>query len=484
MTPSGWMRSVPPFLLGGALSVASIVAAGLLLYGGPGFIQALGVVLAILLGALGAGVATGQATRTDDPVEALRRRWLLTLLAFTLAAGFSAGWEAFRGFGALPLTQGVGLALLGGFPLFAGGSVLGLLGRPKDLPGGILGPAVPTLVGGAAGALLLGFVLFPALSPTGTLLSCLVTLSIAALVQGRVLDEVTWVRGREELGGESAQVAVEWWSRGRPQLLHLALLEGQRLRMVAREGGDSVRPHDLALQEGIPSWAKTDGRVLALGVGMAPLLRWIARESERRTGVGGDDLVLVDEAEALMEGVETHLLKAEDPQQRVIEVRRRSVRELLVGSPAHLPPASWDLIVLDTLSLAPRPGRFAFPTGAILRLRAALRRGGTLVVGPMQDGGRPGSLLDTATAVAAHFPRVSLYVSGRSSASEPEGVPMSRVEAWRTSEVDPGSRPAFLVAARGELTEWPDRIGSYLRVLIGEPGEAGASRSGRREDER
>jgi hypothetical protein len=140
------------------------------------------------------------------------------------------------------------------------------------------------------------------------------------------------------------------------------------------------------------------------------------------------------------------------------------------------------VIVLDTLSLAPRPGRFAFPTGAILRLRAALRGEGTLVVGPMQDGGRPGSLLDIATAVAAHFPRVSLYVSGRSSVSEPDGVPLSRVDAWRRSEVDPGTRPAFLVAARGDLTEWPDRIGGYLRVLVGEPGEAGDSRTGRSED--
>ncbi|MEX2529419.1 MAG: hypothetical protein WD960_01485 [Gemmatimonadota bacterium] len=472
MTASGWMRVVPPFLLGAALSVAAIVAAGLLLYGGPGFIQALGVLLAILLGALAAGVAAGQAGRTTEPVEALRRRWLLTLLSFTLAAAFSAGWEAFRGFGALPLTQAVGLALLGGLPLFAGGSVLGFLGRPADLPGGIRGPAVPALAGSAAGALLLGFVLFPALSPTGTLLTCLVTLSLAALVQGRVLDEVTWVRGSEEVAEESDDVAVEWWSRGQPQLLQLALLEGEHLRMVAREGGAPVRPQDLALREGIHRWVRPGGqRVLALGVGMAPLLRSVAEESAAHNDAERHDLILVDENAALLKAVGDHLLNS-DALQRRVELRRRSVREVLAGSPAHLPPESWDLILIDTLSLALRPGRFELPAGAVLNLRAALRRGGALVVGPMQDGGRPGSLLDTATAMAAHFPRVSLYVSGRSIVSEPEGVPLSRVESWHRSEVDPGSRPAFLVAARGKLTEWPDRVGGYLRVLIGEPGEA------------
>jgi hypothetical protein len=319
--------------------VASIVAAGLLLYGGPGFIQALGVVLAILLGALGAGVATGHAGRTDDPVEALRRRWLLTLLAFTLAAGFSAGWEAFRGFGALPLTQGVGLALLGGFPLFAGGAVLGFLGRPEDLPGGIRGPAVPALAGGAAGALLLGFVLFPALSPTGTLLSCLVTLSIAALVQGRVLDEVTWVRGREELGrrgGAGGRRVVVPRSAPAPPA---RLVRGA----APPDGGPRGRRFGQAARPGPPRGDLPLGEVGRAGVGTrrrhgAPpaLGRHGIRTALRRRG---DELVLVDEADVLLEGVETHFLKGGDLR-RTIEVRRKSVREVLVGSPAHLSPGA------------------------------------------------------------------------------------------------------------------------------------------------
>jgi hypothetical protein len=467
------MRVAPPFLLGAALAVASVVSAGLLLYGGPGFLRALAVLLATLLAALAAGVVAGAvqagSNGTAGVVDSLRRRWLLTLVFFALAAVFSATWEGFRGFGALALTQGLGLAVLGALPMFAGGSVLGMLSRLPGPGPGYTAPAPVALAGAASGALALGFVLFPTFSPTGILLVCLVFLSAAALVQGRTLDEVTWAHEVAGGGGADGGVRLERWVRGRPHLAATAVVQGGRLRVLLGEGGEPVRQVDRAMLEGLPRWEGGDGRWLLLGAGGAAVAAWRAREGVLR---GPRGVVLVEEDGALLETVAAALGAGPngDGGPRALELKRLAIRDVLSGSPAHLPPEAFGLIVLDTLALAHGPADFRFPDGALLRLRAALRPEGVLIAGPLQDGGRAGSLLDRARHLATLFPRVSLYVAGRGPGDETGPVPPDRLAEWRATRPDPGTRSAFLVAGLAGPRGWPDRVAGYLRVMLEEAG--------------
>lgn len=471
-----WTRMTPPFILGVALALAAMTSVGLLLYGGAGMIQALAVILATLLGSLGAGVAAGRAWRGPGPVEALRRRWLLTLVAFTLAALFAAGWEGFRGFGARALTQGLGLAVLGALPLFAGGMILGTLGRLSDTSEDVLAPGTAALFGGAAGTLFLGFLLFPFLSSAGILLACLVALSGAALIQGRALDTITFVRDENEDTGSSGRdalsdpsprgsprpsaVHVERWIRGDPPIVRTVVLDEDRIRLIVGEGGGPILPLDRMLVDEVARWAPSPGRALVLGAGGGLLAR---RLWERWDGRGGN-VVLFERDAAVLAALREALQLPETNE--VLALRSVPVAEALVGSPAHLPPASYDLIYLDTLSVSWRASRVSLPPGAIARVSQALRPEGILVVAPLQDGEGEPSLLDRARGMSALFTCVSVYVGPQGERGPPHGIPANRREAWRRSHPVPGARSGVLVAARGGGVSWPDRIDAYLRVRL------------------
>ena len=107
----GW---APAFVAGFAAGASGTVAVALLLYTGEGLLRSLTLIVAIELGAFGLGLGVG-GTPNDwsHAVESLRRRWLSALVAFLAGAGFALAWVLFAGFGALPMTQALGLALLG-----------------------------------------------------------------------------------------------------------------------------------------------------------------------------------------------------------------------------------------------------------------------------------------------------------------------------------------------------------------------------------
>jgi hypothetical protein len=188
------------FLVGAALAVVGEVAVGLLLYGGPGFIPALSVILAVILLALAVGLRAGSRMGRGGSIENARRRWLPLLVAVSLAALFSGLWEVFRGFQAGALSQGAGLAFLAALPMYAGGAVLGGF-APDSGEGGWVGP--PALAGAGVGVLGTGYFLFPTFSPTVILLLCLMVLSAAALLHGRALDRRVAVETVQEPEEES-----------------------------------------------------------------------------------------------------------------------------------------------------------------------------------------------------------------------------------------------------------------------------------------
>jgi hypothetical protein len=181
----------PPFVAGASVAVAAEIAGGLLLYSGLGFLQALSIILATEAVALGLGFWSVAGVGPERFVETLRGRWLFVLVAFVVAAVYSAGWEILGGFSADPWSQGAGLAMLAALPLFAGGGLLGLLGREESALGGgedgFPPPASSALFGAAAGFLLTGFLLLRELPPTTMLLGCVIVLSAGALVHGQIL---------------------------------------------------------------------------------------------------------------------------------------------------------------------------------------------------------------------------------------------------------------------------------------------------------
>ena len=184
-----YLGAVPPLLVGASVAGAAETSAGLLLYSMDGFLPALTLILTVETGALALGLWTGTFRLGDGAVEQVRRRWLFALVAFALAAAFSAGMTFLEEFLTGGIGQGLGLAFLGSLPLFALGSLLGAMARPgrsSSLPTAAIG--VPTVVGLALGFLLTGGLLMPTMAPYTLYLICLTALSGGALLQGWVLE--------------------------------------------------------------------------------------------------------------------------------------------------------------------------------------------------------------------------------------------------------------------------------------------------------
>lgn len=190
MRARGRLAWIPPFLLGFVGATCGELAGGLLLYSGEGLLRALTLLLAVELGALALGLWVGGAETPTDPLERVRRRWLFCLVAFTAAAGFAAAWQMVDGTADSFASRGLGLALLGGLPLYAAGAVLGALrqlrGRSDVASTSRIG-AVAAL-GAAAGVLTTGLALIAWLRPVSILLLCVVLVSVAALLHGWILE--------------------------------------------------------------------------------------------------------------------------------------------------------------------------------------------------------------------------------------------------------------------------------------------------------
>lgn len=177
------LLAFPPLLLGTSLAASSELAAGLLLYTGEGMVRALSVILAVLLSSLGVGIWSG--IHDDGPVVAtLRRRWLFIFLAYMLAAVYAAGWGLMVETTARGLSQGLGLAILGALPMYAGGALLGVMSR--EARERMTRPAAPfalAALGAGGGSLAVGLIAGSRIIPPSFLLLCLVLLSGASFME-------------------------------------------------------------------------------------------------------------------------------------------------------------------------------------------------------------------------------------------------------------------------------------------------------------
>jgi hypothetical protein len=442
--------AAPPFLVGLALALATQVGAGLLLYGGPGFLPALSVVLATSAGSMALGLASAPGRlRLRSPVEAARREWLLLLLALTGAAFFSAGWEIFRGFGARALAQGAGLALMVALPLYLGGRLLALL-DPRHA--GIRAPGPPVLAGAATGFLLLAHLLFPTLSPTAVLLICVVAVSGGALAHGWVLDEVVH-EVISPVAGE--ELRIRHARRVRPLLDRLTVESPARVHLVRRGDGAPLLPVDTAFEgDLLPSLSPPD-RVLAVGWRVVPAaVRTVPATARILLHTPGTDRVR--------------------PLLPLLAGPSGEVPHHLEMVPAHgQEPADWVLVDAKVLEEALDP---PWP-----RLRRLVRPGGILIVVGVNEGPDGQGLLGPLRNAGVHFGGAAAYVGPVADGSfgvadGPSGVASgtavvasgpfgSEGEQGSGRDLLPARREGILVFSDAPRPAWPERLGGLLLVL-------------------
>jgi hypothetical protein len=197
------IRLTPPFVIGLAAATVGEVAVGLLLYSGEGLMRALVIILATEIGALALGLMSAPEMDYPNLVDALRRRWIACLVVFMIATGFATFWSFRQGAEITAVSQALGLALLGGLPLYAAGNLLGAMASLRARLGGI-GPRIGAsgAFGAAIGIMVAGYGV-PRLSAPSVLLFLMVLLSGGALIQGVGLVVVP-----REMAGESSTASV------------------------------------------------------------------------------------------------------------------------------------------------------------------------------------------------------------------------------------------------------------------------------------
>ena len=456
MTASGWKGATPASLLGFALAVSSQVSAGLLLYGGPGFMPALSAILAVNFLSLGSGLVAPPPSGTGERIiEGARKRWLTTLLAFTLAAAFTAAWEIFRGFGASGVTQAVGLAVLAALPAYTGGRTLGMLAYLSHADD-VRGPAFPALTGAAAGALGLAYIFFPTFSPTAVILICLLAVSAGALVHGLALDEGVRVGPMPGWEGGIGRLEVERWIQASSREVRIAIREDGRLRVLRKSDGAPVFAEDRALEGDILRWGPAPARILALGLGAGLTGARLGTEP----GSGGLELTVVDPDPERIQRIFQMLKWGGIQRVRSLEADPGAFLQRGAGP---LPPGGADWIVVDALALAPTGASARIPPGGLLRLRELLSPKGILVVLPLEEGGGAESLMERFRGVGNIFCRAALYLGPQGGEAVAPAPPSG---GWPRFPLAPSARRGFLVAARSPGTGWPESVEGFLRVTV------------------
>ena len=119
------------------------------------------------------------------------------LVAFLAASVFTVAWTFGVGFGAGARSQVLGLALLGGLPLYACGRLLAAISTISMTGGRQISGAFASF-GAALGVLVTGSSGLSRLGAPSLLLFFLVALSGTALIQGSILREIHVVSAEGE----------------------------------------------------------------------------------------------------------------------------------------------------------------------------------------------------------------------------------------------------------------------------------------------
>jgi hypothetical protein len=375
--PLAW---APAFVVGVCLASVAEIAVGLLLYTGPGLVRSITTILGVEAAALSVGLWTAPGPR-PDLIDALRRRWMLCLLAFLVATLFAAFWTFLQEVGGTALGQGMGLAFMAGLPLYACGGVLGGMtaanaGQPDPPPGSV---GAPAFLGVAAGIVATGIFLPRVPTPASLLLVCLVLLSAGGLVFGFVLDSRLRVLVRARRPTAVGDVWVEDRHLASHDRAARLLLEGRSLRRWMTLGGENGTPWDVAAFRAFAAPPDVAFEMLLVGGGASSLPRAAVREHPSvRVSVSERSATVL---ELGREHMETGLSGELGDRLR-----------LGVGNLDDLvqhPGGPYGLIVLDTGAFGVLGGLSGLSGKARDALCARLASGGTMVVGPMPPD--PGS---------------------------------------------------------------------------------------------
>lgn len=369
---------IPSLVIGVTMATAAEVCGVLLLYSGPGLLRALSLILVVETGsaALGLWVATG--VERPRVVDAIRRRWLFTLTVVSAATVTAVAWAVLGGFSDSRLGQGLGLAALGGLPLYAGGTLAGLVARPQA---GLTpstgsrwpGPGVVVVVGLAVGFLVTGALLRVQLSPASIFLGTIILLSAGALVHGRLLRPDPLVRKVEEIRSGGGVFRVEdRVARGSGDEARVLFVNG-RVRGLEARGGDPLLADERRLLT-MFSGDRGVGRALLLGTGAGTLVRELLG---RNPDVRIDAVEENPEVLRLARDYFAAVPRIAEERVTLIEADPRRFEDFEAGG--------YDLVLVEASAVdRGRPVPRLSPDEA-RRLRELLTEGGTLVVFRLPD---------------------------------------------------------------------------------------------------
>jgi hypothetical protein len=355
---------LPPFLVGAATAVVAEVSIGLLLYAGGGLLRAMTLLMATLLGALALGLWSAPRVDADRMVTAVRRRWMLALVAYAAGVAAAGAWSALGGLAANGVSRGVGLALLAGAPLYGSGAVLGAMGTAPSGRPALVGALAAA--GAASGVVLTGVVLVPSMVPVSMYVVGLIALAGAAVVHGFVLGLVPERSLVDEEASLFGLVRVDDRAWGRPRRIQRTLSVGGRT-LGGTENGRALR-----------AWERTAAEWVRATPGPGPAGR-------------GSVLLMGASAVALQERLRRVAMPLTIVERNPV-VWRMAVRHFDVPRMAK----NVRVETGDVLDRVLEPGRFSFvvadggewgggaplPSVTVLgRLRRALRTDGVLLLG-------------------------------------------------------------------------------------------------------
>lgn len=438
-------RLLPPFLAGVAAAISLVTSAGLLLYSGDGFLSALTLILTVETGSLGLGLWSGGGGEVRGRVERVRRGWLFCLVAFSLAAATAAGLSFVDGLAGSGLGQGVGLALLGGLPLFTIGSLLGIMAQREpagDRPLPLIG--APAALGAAVGFFLAGDILIPNAEPYTLFILALIALSGGALLQGTVLDDwlvLTLVDSRTRV--EGPDLRMESRALGGQRDPKLVLLEGG----VVRGAEDGAGRPALAWQRAVLEWIdRSDtppGTVLLLGGGGGTLARCLgSQEAPWR-------ITIVERSEELVRLARNHFLHWDGWD----EV------DWIVGEPLawiETSPSTFDLVVVDAGALPSLAGLPFLQPRELARFTDLIEPNGVFLMGGLPGVSGPGGLSQLVAEGRALIPHMSLH----------QEVPGT--EDRRMLPEIGNKATFFLAASKQEEATWPMTVQGFLPLPLPE----------------
>jgi hypothetical protein len=371
---------LPPMLVGASGAVAAEVAIGVLLYGGPGFVRSLTMLLAAESAAFAAGLWSAP-DEGDDLIDRLRRRWLLCLVSFLVAAVFGTLWTL-EMLGEGRLAQGAGLAILAGLPLYAVGGVLGGISSAarSDAERRLSGPGPAAAVGAALGFVLTGVLLPRAPMPASLLVASLVMLSLGGMIFGGVLSARTEVREVARRPARSGDVRVLTRRRSADGLSTVELREGAHVRRVLPLAGVQRAPWDVAsVREVLPN-LDIPFRIVMVGGGASSAPQAIVREHPMAT------VEVLERTGAVVELGREHFATG-------LAISRDDRLSVGAGNLedqiSELVPA-YDALVIDTAALTAIGGVAGLSGAAVDRLREGLAPRGLIIWGPLPpEPGRP-----------------------------------------------------------------------------------------------